>query len=54
MSLVLNDAKDVTQKDVLNLGNILIRGNNIQAISLPIKDDTHDISNLQDLTDWQE
>ncbi len=34
MNLTLNDAKDVSEKPI-NLGKILLRGDNILAISLP-------------------
>jgi small nuclear ribonucleoprotein len=35
MNLTLNDAEDVTEETPTNLGKILLRGDNILAISLP-------------------
>ena len=35
MNLTLDDAKDVTDEKPKNLGKILLRGDNILAISLP-------------------
>ena len=35
MNLTLNDAEDVTEEKPEKLGNILLRGDNILAISLP-------------------
>ena len=35
MNLTLDDAKDVTDEKPENLGKILLRGDNILAISLP-------------------
>lgn len=35
MNLTLNDAEDVTEKSPIKLGKILLRGDNILAISLP-------------------
>ena len=35
MNLSLDDAKDVTDEKPQNLGKILLRGDNILAISLP-------------------
>jgi small nuclear ribonucleoprotein len=35
MNLTLNDAEDVTEKTSIKLGKILLRGDNILAISLP-------------------
>ncbi|MEJ2260426.1 MAG: ribonucleoprotein [Nitrosopumilaceae archaeon] len=35
MNLTLNDAEDVTEETPTDLGKILLRGDNILAISLP-------------------
>ncbi|MFZ8922813.1 MAG: LSM domain-containing protein [Nitrosopumilaceae archaeon] len=35
MNLTLNDAEDVTEESPIKLGKILLRGDNILAISLP-------------------
>ena len=35
MNLTLNDAEDVTDEKSLKLGKILLRGDNILAVSLP-------------------
>ena len=35
MNLTLNDAEDVTDEKSLQLGKILLRGDNILAVSLP-------------------
>ncbi|MFB5615295.1 MAG: LSM domain-containing protein [Candidatus Nitrosomaritimum yanchengensis] len=35
MNLTLNDAQDVTEESPIKLGKILLRGDNILAISLP-------------------
>jgi len=35
MNLTLNDAEDVTEESPTSLGKILLRGDNILAISLP-------------------
>ncbi|MEJ2259450.1 MAG: ribonucleoprotein [Nitrosopumilaceae archaeon] len=35
MNLTLNDAEDVTEETPIALGKILLRGDNILAISLP-------------------
>jgi len=35
MNLTLNDAEDISGTKPVKLGNILLRGNNIIAISLP-------------------
>lgn len=35
MNLTLNDAQDVTEEAPIELGKILLRGDNILAISLP-------------------
>ena len=35
MNLTLNDAEDVTEDSPIKLGKILLRGDNILAISLP-------------------
>ncbi|MFZ8937772.1 MAG: LSM domain-containing protein [Nitrosopumilaceae archaeon] len=35
MNLTLNDAEDVTEETPIKLGKILLRGDNILAISLP-------------------
>ncbi|MFZ8908675.1 MAG: LSM domain-containing protein [Nitrosopumilaceae archaeon] len=35
MNLTLNDAEDVTEESPTKLGKILLRGDNILAISLP-------------------
>ena len=35
MNLTLEDAEDVSEEQPLNLGKILLRGDNILAISLP-------------------
>ena len=35
MNLTLNDAEDVTEENTIKLGKILLRGDNILAISLP-------------------
>ena len=35
MNLTLNDAEDITDEKHLSLGKILLRGDNILAISLP-------------------
>ena len=35
MNLTLNDAQDITGENPEELGNILLRGDNILAISLP-------------------
>lgn len=37
MNLTLEDAKDVSEEKTQNLGKILLRGDNILAISLPDK-----------------
>ena len=38
MNLTLNDAEDITEETPANLGKILLRGDNILAISLPEKE----------------
>ena len=38
MNLTLNDAEDVTEDTPIKLGKILLRGDNILAISLPDKE----------------
>ena len=35
MNLTLNDAEDVTEESPIKLGKVLLRGDNILAISLP-------------------
>ena len=35
MNLTLNNAEDITEEKHLNLGKVLLRGDNILAISLP-------------------
>ena len=35
MNLTLDDAEDITEEKHLNLGKVLLRGDNILAISLP-------------------
>jgi small nuclear ribonucleoprotein len=38
MNLTLNDAEDVSEEKSVKLGKILLRGDNILAISLPDED----------------
>lgn len=35
MNLILTDSKDITENDVKNLDNVLLRGDNIIVVSLP-------------------
>ena len=38
MNLTLNNAEDISEEKHLSLGKILLRGDNILAISLPIEE----------------
>jgi len=40
MNLILTDSKDVTEDDVKNLDDIILRGDNIIMLSLPDKADS--------------
>ena len=35
MNLTLKDAKDISDDKIINLGTVLLRGDNILAVSLP-------------------
>jgi len=37
MNLILMESTDITNNDIINLGKIIIRGDNILMISLPYK-----------------
>jgi small nuclear ribonucleoprotein len=40
MNLTLHDAEDVSDNKTIKLGTILLRGDNILAVSLPEEDDS--------------
>ena len=42
MNLILTNSKDITEDDVKNLDNVLLRGDNIVVVSLPNKPNQKD------------